>query len=93
MSGTRETAMRETATRAAHALWYGAHPARWLLWPLSLLFQALVAARRLAYRQGWLKSHDVGPPVIVVGNITAGGTGIRWLWIRGTPPEEPDPRF
>ena len=73
----------ETATRAIHALWYEAHPARWLLWPLSLLFRALVAARRLAYRHGLLRSYDVGVPVIVVGNITAGGTGktplVIWL--------------
>jgi tetraacyldisaccharide 4'-kinase len=31
--------------------------------------------RRLAYRRGWLHAVSVGVPVIVVGNITAGGSG------------------
>jgi len=74
---------REIATRASAALWYGSHPLRWLLWPVAFVFGALVAVRRLGYRQGWLKSFDAGVPVIVVGNITAGGTGktplVIWL--------------
>ena len=40
-----------------------------LLWPLSLVFGALAALRRGAYRTGLLKSHRVGVPVIVVGNV------------------------
>ena len=31
--------------------------------------------RRLLYECGVFRVHDVGVPVIVVGNITAGGTG------------------
>ncbi|MDQ1315482.1 MAG: tetraacyldisaccharide 4-kinase [Pseudomonadota bacterium] len=46
-----------------------------LLLPLSALFAALSGLRRLAYRRGWLASVAVGVPVIVVGNITAGGSG------------------
>lgn len=56
-------------------LWYG--PA-WLslpLWPLAWLFRAAVALRRLLYRHGLLRTHVVGVPVIVVGNVTVGGTG------------------
>jgi tetraacyldisaccharide 4'-kinase len=45
------------------------------LWPLSLLFGALVALRRALYRAGWLRSVRSPVPVIVVGNITVGGTG------------------
>lgn len=46
-----------------------------LLWPLSLLFQLLVFLRRLAYRVKLFKSYQPSVPVIVVGNITVGGTG------------------
>lgn len=59
-----------------------------LLLPLSLLFAAVSWLRRLAYRRGWLASVAVGVPVIVVGNITAGGSGktplVIWLtgWLR-----------
>ncbi len=46
-----------------------------LLLPCSALFAAAVALRRLAYRRGWLATVRVGVPVVVVGNITAGGSG------------------
>jgi tetraacyldisaccharide 4'-kinase len=45
------------------------------LWPVSLLFRALVGLRRRLYAAGVLKAHRVGKPVIVVGNIFIGGTG------------------
>src|SRR5689334_373978 len=45
------------------------------LWPLSLLFAAAVALRRRLYRAGLLKSERVGVPVVVVGNVIAGGSG------------------
>ncbi|MBT9567291.1 MAG: tetraacyldisaccharide 4'-kinase [Thiobacillus sp.] len=59
-----------------------------LLAPLAGLFWAVSGLRRLAYRRGWLASATVGAPVIVVGNITAGGSGktplVIWLvnWLR-----------
>ncbi|MHB1144705.1 MAG: tetraacyldisaccharide 4'-kinase [Thiobacillus sp.] len=46
-----------------------------LLLPFSALFAAVSWLRRLAYRHGWLASVAVGVPVLVVGNITAGGSG------------------
>ena len=46
-----------------------------LLRPVSWLFRLLVAARHAAFSAGLLKSHAVGVPVVVVGNITVGGTG------------------
>ncbi len=54
-----------------------------LLLPFSLLFAAVSGLRRLAYRRGWLRSFAVDVPVIVVGNLTAGGSGktplVIWL--------------
>ncbi len=43
--------------------------------PLSLLFGAAAAARRAAYRSGLIPTDRLPVPVIVVGNITVGGTG------------------
>lgn len=55
----------------------------WLLWPASLAFGFLVFARRILYRARLLKSAHPGIPVVVVGNLTAGGTGKTplVLWI------------
>jgi tetraacyldisaccharide 4'-kinase len=46
-----------------------------LLRPLSWAYASLAATRRGLYRAGILKSQCIGIPVIVVGNITVGGTG------------------
>jgi tetraacyldisaccharide 4'-kinase len=46
-----------------------------LLWPLSLLYGALFALRGWLYRLGWLQAQRVPVPVIVVGNVIAGGAG------------------
>jgi len=59
-----------------------------LLSPLALLFSVISGLRRMAYRRGWLKAISVGVPVIIVGNISAGGSGktplVIWLvnWLR-----------
>lgn len=45
------------------------------LWPLSLLYGALAALRRTLYRLGLRRVERVGVPVIVVGNVIAGGSG------------------
>jgi tetraacyldisaccharide 4'-kinase len=47
----------------------------WALWPLSLLYRLVSALRRLAYALGWLKSERAPLPLIVVGNLVAGGAG------------------
>jgi tetraacyldisaccharide 4'-kinase len=46
-----------------------------LLRPISWFYQTVVAARRAMFSAGILKSHRVSVPVIVIGNITVGGTG------------------
>ena len=50
--------------------------ARWLilLWPVSLLFQALTTIRRAA-QQSKKRPVDLTAPLIVIGNISLGGTG------------------
>ena len=55
--------------------WQTRGPVAWALWPLSLLYGALVKARRGLYRTGLLTSEHPGCPVIVVGNVIAGGAG------------------
>lgn len=47
----------------------------WLLSPFSLAFGAVTAVRRLAFARGWLKVERLAVPVLVVGNVTVGGTG------------------
>ncbi len=55
--------------------WYNNSALSLLLRPLSSLYCALVFVRRLAYMLGLLKRHKLNIPVIVVGNLTVGGTG------------------
>lgn len=55
-----------------------------LLWPLSVLMYGIIQLRRYGYRQGWLSSYRSSVPIIVLGNITVGGTGktplvIAWV--------------
>lgn len=46
-----------------------------LLYPLALIFGVLAALRRGLYRAGFLSVRHLPVPVIVVGNLTVGGTG------------------
>ena len=55
--------------------WYRITPLHLLLFPLSLLFRLIVAIRRQLFRLGILSSIRLPVPVIIVGNITVGGTG------------------
>jgi tetraacyldisaccharide 4'-kinase len=63
--------------------WYGRGPLAWLLWPASLAFGLVALARRLLYFLRLLPSAHPGIPVIVVGNLTVGGSGKTplVLWI------------
>lgn len=56
-------------------LWYGPRWPGLPLWPLGWLFRAVVAVRRGLFRAGLLRASRVTVPVIVVGNLTVGGTG------------------
>ncbi|PRY66091.1 lipid-A-disaccharide kinase [Vreelandella songnenensis] len=66
----------------------------WPLRPLGALYQRVMARREAAYRRGAKSAWQAPVPVIVVGNITLGGTGKsplvawlgRWLVDKGWSP-------
>ena len=55
--------------------WYGKPGWLYLLWPLEIIFRFFAALRRALYRSKVLSSWRAPVPVIVIGNITVGGTG------------------
>ncbi len=64
-------------------IWYGRHPLGVLLAPLGWLYAGVAWLRRRAYEEGVFHSGGVPVPVIVVGNLSVGGTGktpfVVWL--------------
>ena len=97
LQGRRTTGSGSAAIAPASRLqraWLGRGVLACLLWPLSLLYAALFALRRQLYRWGWLKTGHLPVPVIVVGNVIAGGAGktpvvmalVRHLQARGLRP-------
>lgn len=74
---------RRGAAEFLDAVWYRRSAWRWPLWPAAAAFRLATALRAAAYRRGWLRSFSLPVPVVVVGNVTVGGTGktpmIVWL--------------
>ncbi|WP_100751905.1 tetraacyldisaccharide 4'-kinase [Vibrio salilacus] len=68
-------------------IWFENSPLKYLLWPLlwplSQLFAVISQARRCQYQGGSKPTYRAPVPVVVVGNITAGGNGktpvVIWL--------------
>jgi tetraacyldisaccharide 4'-kinase len=65
------------------AAWYHGHRALTLLRPLEWLYRRVVQGKRLAFLAGEGDIYRAPVPVLVVGNVTVGGTGktpmILWL--------------
>jgi tetraacyldisaccharide 4'-kinase len=74
---------RFNLAREFEALWQGRSPATLLLLPLSWLFGLAIKLRRWYWTSGPGRPQRLPVPVIVVGNITVGGTGktpvVDWL--------------
>lgn len=67
--------MRAALERALVRVWYQRPAAPWLLRPLSWLYATLAAAAALPWRLGWRRAWQAPCPVVVVGNLVAGGAG------------------
>jgi tetraacyldisaccharide 4'-kinase len=86
--------MQEVISKWIESVWYENTPAVYLLAPLSWLYRIVITLRRVCYRAGVIKSQRSDRPVIVVGNITVGGTGktplviwiVEWLKQQGYRP-------
>lgn len=77
------SSLRTAISRQLEKAWYGKTGLTLVLRPLSWIFIALVTLRRAIYRAGLKKPVKLRVPVIVVGNLTVGGTGktplVIWL--------------
>lgn len=67
--------MNAPSRQQAPTYWYGAGDPPWTMRLLSGLYGAAVGVRRRLYRRGWLRRTMLPVPVVVVGNLTAGGSG------------------
>lgn len=56
-------------------VWRHRRPLACLLWPLSLLYRLVGSCRLALYQARWLPVVRLPVPVIVVGNVIAGGAG------------------
>lgn len=82
--------LRERLVRS----WSRRGPLAYLLWPLSVLYGLATATHAALYRLGLRTRRGVAVPVVVVGNVLAGGAGktpvvmalVRHLQRRGHQP-------
>ena len=66
-------------------MWYGGSGPAWLA-PLSFIYGSVMGLRGVLYRMGLRQRFRMKVPVIVVGNLTVGGTGktplVAWLSLK-----------
>lgn len=70
-SAQRQAGLQQTLLRA----WTRRGLLACLLWPVSLLYRLVVTSRQMLYRSGLLQAARLPVPLIVVGNVVAGGAG------------------
>jgi tetraacyldisaccharide 4'-kinase len=65
--------------------WYGGASPPWWMVPLSAAYAAISGIRRFAYSRHLARSTRLSCPVVVVGNLSVGGTGKTPLvcWLAG----------
>lgn len=57
------------------SVWKSRNPIALLLWPISLIYCAIVNLRRLTYASGLVPVARFNNPIVAIGNLTVGGTG------------------
>ena len=67
--------MRIGLEQALLQAWTGRGLLAWTLRPMAFIYTALVALRRFLYRTQWQTCQRLPVPVVVVGNVVAGGAG------------------
>src|SRR5260221_1798212 len=72
---TDALAAAPAGAQALQRAWLTRGPLAWGLLPAAWIFCALAAVRRGLYRLGVLRGETIGVPVVVVGNLIAGGAG------------------
>lgn len=67
--------MSNALARWLEGIWYHGKPGAALLAPLSGLFAVVTALRRAAFHRGLRRVYRARVPVVIVGNLSVGGTG------------------
>lgn len=67
--------MNSWLTRFFNNVWYGSGWQCIFFLPVSWIYSQLVKIRRFAYKHEWKQSESFTIPIIVVGNISVGGSG------------------
>lgn len=75
--------IRMNLAQCVDRIWYRPGRGGWLLAPLGAPWRFIAAVRRRLYRWGWRRVVTPPAPVVVIGNLTVGGTGktplVAWM--------------